>query len=90
MPIWKLEPLDPNNDCWVDFSYRGEVIVRANDEQGARNVTEVKLEPLLVTPLIRYHGTSPWRDHSLSSCKRIDDSGHEQDGAVDILEPLGK
>ena len=90
MPIWKLEPVDPDHNVWSDFSHVGSVIVRAPDESAARSIAEVKLGPLWGQSAGSYHGASPWQDLSLSSCQRFEDSGYEEDGPDELLHPLGK
>ena len=90
MPIWKLEPIDSNHDCWIGIDCREPVIVRANDEQGARDVAEVKLAPTWGAPPGKHHGASPWQDHYHSSCNRFKNSSYEEDGDDELLEPLGK
>ena len=90
MPIWKLEPVDPDDDLWSNFSHSGAVIVRARDGTAARAVAEVKLAPLWGPLPGSLHGTSPWQYLSLSSCQRFEDSGYEEDGPDELLHPLGK
>ena len=90
MPIWKVEPVDPNDNCWKGFSYRKAVVVRAGDEAGARSVAAVKLGPKWHQPPVSYHGLSPWHDSSLSSCHQIESAGYEEDGDDELLEPLGQ
>ena len=37
MPLWKLQPLDLSDPNWEASSHRGLVIVRAPDEDSARD-----------------------------------------------------
>ena len=90
MSIWIIEALDPDDDCWKGFSHTGPVKVRASDDQGARNVAEVKFGPKFGPPPGEFHGNSPWQNHSHSSCNRLKNSGYEEDGDDELLEPLGK
>jgi hypothetical protein len=89
MPIWKIEPLDSQNECWIYFYCRKPVIVRAHNEQAARTVAEVRLAALFGPPPEIYHGTSPWQDDSLSSCRQDEDSKYREEGPEELLEPLG-
>ena len=90
MPIWKLEPLDPNDDCWIDIFCRQPLIVRARDEPGARTVAEVECAPLLGPPPGKSHGTSPWQIDTLSSCSQVVGTEYEEDGPDELLIPLGR
>jgi hypothetical protein len=38
MPLWKLEPIDAADRSWDASTYKGEVIVRADDEKRARRL----------------------------------------------------
>ena len=38
MPIWKLEPIDPNDDHWGASTYNGPLFARAADEDIAREL----------------------------------------------------
>lgn len=90
MPIWRLEQIDPKDDCWIGISRRGPEDVRASDEQGARNVAEVELAPLWTAPPGEFHGASPWQDDSLSSCHRLEEHEYKDEGPDELLKPLGK
>ena len=90
MPIWKLEPIDPKDDCWVGIYCRELVFVRASDEKGARNVAAVELAPSWTAPPGEFHGASPWQENSLSSCCRVEEHEYEDEGPDKLLSPLGK
>lgn len=87
MPIWKLEPTSQESEFWEASTYRGTVIVRAPDEQVARQrATEV----FGIAVKVR-HGRSsplpPWKDPTLARCARVKESGYPEDGPTKVLEP---
>ncbi len=79
MPIWKLEPINPDDDHWGASTYNGPLIVRAADEDIARE---------LATAEYRI-GTekSPWLYAWLTNIIRIEDSEYDEDAPDTILGP---
>jgi hypothetical protein len=90
MPIWKIEPIDPDDESWALFRYCGAVIVRAEDEAAARRVAAMGLTPMMVLGAIpTYTSSSPWQDEHLSTCRQIENSKYDEDGKDELLEPKG-
>ena len=87
MPIWKLEPVDPNEDHWRASTYIGPVIVRAADDARAGSVAAeafgfaAEKLPEAEVPLL------PWNYSWLVTCVRLDNSGFDEEGPEAILGP---
>ncbi len=91
MPIWKLEPINPNERHWRASRYVGPVIVRAPDEVRAGGVAGAAFGAWTVrvpgaeTPLL------PWVHSSLVTCVRLEKSDYDEDydeeGPDTILGP---
>ncbi len=79
MPIWKLEPINPDDDHWGASTYNGPLFVRAADEDIARE---------LATSEYRIGAEkSPWLYAWLTNITRIEDSDYDEDGPDAILGP---
>ena len=88
MPIWQLDPIDPNSPHWKASTHIGSVIARAPDEKRARNLC--KLAFSIATE--RAHPGQdvlfpPWGQEQVVSCHRLEDSEYEDDGPDTIFEP---
>ena len=86
MPIWQLIPLDLTSPCWAASQYSGIAIIRAATEREARQAAmqafgrEVSDVP--------WHA-NPWRQLTLVSCERLQQSEYPDTGSTAILEPQG-
>ena len=90
MKIWRLSPLNPNFAGWCCSRYQGDAIVRAEDEEKARDIAyrhfwslAEKVSPCQETP------RSPWKDSSVVKCIELDNSKYSTDGPAELLEPEG-
>ena len=87
MKIWKLSPLDLDFAGWGCRPHHGDLIVRAEDEEKARNIATQKFRaavpklPGQETPL------NPWNDSTVVECIELDDSNYSTDGSAELLEP---
>ncbi len=79
MPIWKLEPINPNDDHWGASTYNGPLFARAADEDIARE--------LATSEYLIGAGKSPWLYAWLTNITRIEDSDYDEDGPDAILGP---
>ena len=87
MPIWKLEPINSDDDHWTACRYVGPLFVRAADDDGARELAalacligEGKLSRGKVPKM-------PWRYAWLANCTQVEDSEYNEEGADAILGP---
>jgi len=89
MKIWKLSPLDLDFAGWCCSTYQGDAIVRAEDEEEARNIATqnfgilAEKVPGSETPL------NPWNDSTIVKCIELDNSNYSTDGPAKLLEPKG-
>jgi hypothetical protein len=87
MPIWKLEPVNPDEHHWRASTYVGPVIVRAPDEDTAGSVAAnafgiaAEKPPGAEVPLL------PWIHSWLVTCVRLDNSDFDEEGPEAILGP---
>ncbi len=87
MPIWKLEPINPDDDHWTACRYVGPLFVRAADDDGARELTALqyaKGEEKLSGGNVP---KTPWLYAWLATCTRLEDSEYDSDGPDAILGP---
>ena len=88
MPIWALEPLDWEDPNWKASTYRGQVIVRAENEKQARFLAAKAFaiaphatlgQPLRITPWY-YAG-------SVSCCQLPPSNDYSEEGEEGVLGP---
>jgi hypothetical protein len=87
MPLWKLRPLDLSDPNWEASSHRGVVIVRAPDEETARDEAERAFGVKTRFSPGERAKAPPWKRASLVSAARIWDQRYEEDGPTEVLEP---
>ncbi len=87
MPIWVLEPINPDDHHWQASTYVGPLSVRAANEDRARELAASKFrisaEKLPGVEVPR----TPWPYSWLATCERIEVSEFEEDGPDTILGP---
>jgi hypothetical protein len=87
MPVWKLQPLDPSDPNWEASSHRAPVVVRAPDEEAAREAAQqafgVKTRFSPGAGVI----APPWTRPSLVAAERVRDPRYDEDGPTEVLEP---
>jgi hypothetical protein len=87
MPIWKLEPVNPDSEHWAASTYKGTAIVRAANEDRAREVATGALG--IAAPIPASHRTlySPWQQADVVRCSRLQGRQFPEDGPEGILDP---
>ncbi len=87
MAIWKLEPIDPNDDHWRASAYCGPVFARAPDEAGARHLA-VGAFGIAAGGLAGAKAPRlPWLYAWLVTCERLEESDFDEEGPDAILGP---
>lgn len=87
MAVWRLIPLDLSDPNWEASSHRGAVVVRAPDEEKAREAaqqafglkTRFKPKAGVLAP--------PWKRDALVRAEKIKDARYEPDGLTEVLDP---
>jgi len=87
MAIWRLSPVDLSDPNWEASSHRAAAIVRAPDEETAREVaqaafgvkTRFRQRAGIVAP--------PWKRAELVVVERIKDERFDADGPSGVLSP---
>ena len=90
MKIWKLSPLGLDFAGWCCSCHKGDAIVRAEDEEEARNIANQRFL-ILAEKVSSCQETphSPWKDSSVVKCIELDNSKYSTDGPAGLLEPEG-
>lgn len=88
MAIWKLEPTDLNSTDWEYSTYQGEVIVRAESEIKAREITaRAYVVMAKVKTGARKSNDIPWNQPSLVSATTIRDGNYQEIGREEVVGP---
>ena len=87
MPLWRLTPLDPKDLSWEASSHRAMALVRAPDEEAAREVAQKAFG--VKTGFRPGEGIKapPWKRAHLVKAERIADDRYDPDGPAGVLEP---
>ncbi len=87
MPIWKLEPVNPEEHHWRASKYNGPVFIRAPDVLMARGIAcsafgiTAQQFSESETPLV------PWVHFVTVTCTRVEISVFDEEGPDTILGP---
>ena len=87
MPIWRLDPINPDDHHWQASTYAGPLTVRAADEDKARALAGSQFSIAAEKPPGAEVPRTPWLYSWLSTCARIESSEFEDDGPDTILGP---
>lgn len=87
MHIWKLTPRTPDDPAWQASAHRGYVIVRAPDEQSAReeaqNAFGIQARFSPGTAFV----VAPWKRPALTRAEIIEHSLYDTHGPRAVLDP---
>lgn len=86
MRIWKLQAIDPDDASWKPQDFKGPFIVRAENEDRARDKVFQRTVKLVPTVGKTEFG-SPWKKVEKTTCDPCLDSGFSLDGPEEILSP---
>ena len=87
MKIWKLSPLDLDFAGWCCSDYKGDITIRAEDEEEARNIATQRYGSATVKVPGQETPTNPWNDSTVVKCIELDNSNYSTDGPAELLEP---
>jgi hypothetical protein len=87
MPLWRLTPVDLADPNWEASSHRAHAIVRAPDEEAAREEAQKAFG--VKTGFAPGKGVlaPPWKRAALVRAERMDDERYESEGPAEVLEP---
>jgi len=88
MPIWELTPVDPLDPNWEASSHLGRVIVRALNEDAARDQAETAFGVKTRFPPGAGFKAPPWKRPALVRAEIIRDERYEEKGPTEILFPV--
>lgn len=87
MPIWRLTPLVSDCPDWNLSTYRGEVIVRAKDEEEARDLATNQFAVAATGSANQDTLLNPWENEELVVCEPIQAHDYQDSGPSEILSP---
>ncbi len=87
MAIYKLYPVDHAPMKWQSSRYRGEAIVRAENEEHARLLGTNEFY-ITRSPRPGKKKTSPWEDPHTVLCQPLNNAGYDEQGPEQVLSPL--
>ena len=87
MTIWKLTPIDLNHRDWEASRFRGEIIVRAESEERAREFLTDRLRKAATKPPGDRIQNNPWSQPALVSAVEVKDKSYPKTGKEEILDP---
>jgi len=85
MPVYRLEPTSEDSADWQVSEYKGPVIVRAQNENSARDKVAIKFGALCKEERGSDILIPPWQNDKLVICKQLDNSEYEEEGPDEIL-----
>ena len=87
MHIWKLSVIDPSSPNWEASTHKGDVIVRAESADAARNQAAIALSIATQRKLGEDIKYCPWRSDTESSCELLEQSQYVEEGVAEVLSP---
>ena len=87
MPVWKLSPLDLDDQNWEASSHRGPCIVRARSEADARATAAAAFDVRTGFRPGRGVTFPPWTRPALVKAERVENSPYATEGRTEVLEP---
>ena len=87
MPIWKLDPINPDDEHWTASRYVGPLFVRAADDDGARELAAMACRIGKGKLSSGKEPTTPWLYAWLANCTQVEVSDYNEEGADAILGP---
>lgn len=85
MKVWELLPIDPTNENWAASTYNRSVVVRADNEDRAREIA--KLEFRTAASKLGAVPYPPWQHPDLVECCELTDGSFDAEGDEAILDP---
>lgn len=87
MPLWKLTPLDLKDPNWEASSHRAVAIIRAPDEDAARDQAQRAFGIKTGFPPGQGMKTPPWKRTNLVKAELVEDQRFDAEGPTEVLEP---
>lgn len=87
MPIWKLDPVDLSDPSWQASSHHGPTLVRAPDEDAAREAAQEAFGVKTRFPPGEGLKAPPWKRPELVTAELVTEGEPEPEGPTEILAP---
>ena len=88
MAIWRLRPLNVDFPDWEISTYKGEVIVRAQDEEEARMRASGEFITSTDIKVGEKKTRDPWIQQDVVSCELLTGSQYPEHGESKVLFPV--
>lgn len=88
MPLWELIPVDLLDPNWEASSHQGRVVVRALNEDAARNEAEKAFGVKTRFKPGAGVKSPPWKRPALVKAEIIRDERYDEKGPAEILFPV--
>ena len=89
MKIWKLSPIDLDFAGWCYSCFKGDAIVRAENEKEARKIAALNLGNFTKkTSGSQETPSSPWDKTNVVKCSELSNSNYSTDGQAELLETM--
>lgn len=88
MPVWELIPVDLLDPDWEASSHRGRIIVRAPDEDAARDEAEKAFGVKTRFQPGAGIKAPPWKRPALVKAEIVRDERYDEEGPTEILFPV--
>jgi len=87
MDLWKLTPVDLTDPSWEASAHRGAVMVRAPNEEAARNAAEAAFGVKTRFAPGQSVKAPPWKRETLVRAEKVKDPKYAAEGPTEILDP---
>ncbi len=87
MAIWRLTPVDLDDPSWEASSHRGHAVVRAKNEDVAREIAQHAFGVKTGFPVSHAIIAPPWKRDTLVRVEHVKDPRFEEDGPDEVLFP---
>jgi hypothetical protein len=87
MFIWKLVPNDLDDPSWQGSSHRGPVVVRAPDEERAREEAQKAFGVPTRFPPGSAYALAVWKRRELVAAEVVPPGRFDPEGPIALLEP---
>ena len=88
MPLWKLTPLDLKDPNWEASSHHAMAIIRAPDEETARDEAQKALGVKTGFAPEKGIKAPPWKRANLAKVELIEVQRFDSEGPTEVLEPF--
>jgi len=90
MVIWHLTPIDLDDPSWEASSHRGAAVVRAENEDAAREIAQRAFGVKTGFRPQRRVIAPPWKSSKLVRAEHVRDPRFKEEGPAEVVSPSFK